>query len=632
MKKLSLLIVLIATLGLTSCKQEVLLPSTFPLGEVALLDGPFLDASNLNTEVLLQYDTDRLLAPFLKEAGLPAKAELFPNWAGLDGHVGGHYLSALAICYASNGNSECKERLDYMVSELKRCQDNLGTGYVGGVPDGDILWKEISEGNIGRLNNYWVPWYNVHKLYAGLRDAWIYAGSQEAKEVFIKLCDWGISVINGLDDATMEKMLDMEFGGMGEVYADAYDITGDLKYLDAAKRFSHHWLLDSMVAGVDNLDNKHANTQVPKAVGYEKIAEMSLKAGRMEDYELYKKAAHFFWETVYTERSVAFGGNSRSEHFPTADNCDSYLTDVQGPETCNTHNMLRLTEGLFRMSPSVAYGDYIEKAIFNHILSSQHPEHGGYVYFTPTRPAHYRVYSAPNSGMWCCVGTGMENHSKYPQFIYMHKADDLYVNLFMASELNWEEKGLVLTQETSFPDSENSTITIKESNGKSANILIRKPSWCKDFTVSCNGEEYNTVDAESGYISIERKWKKGDVININFPMEITLEALPNVPDYVAIMKGPIVLGAKTGTEDLLGLVADDGRWAHIAHGKRLDGDSMPELKGSDEEILATLKAMQPVEGKTLTYTVPGFLPEDMVLEPFFRIHDSRYTIYWHKSE
>ena len=221
------------SLALTSATaQDKLYPNTFPLGDVKLLDGPFKHACDLNVDVLLQYDVDRLLAPFLKEAGLPKKAEVFPNWSGLDGHVGGHYLSALAIHYAATGNPECKRRMDYMLDEMKRCQDANGNGYVGGVPDGMRVWDEIEKGNVGIVWKYWVPWYNMHKVYAGLRDAWSYAGSQQARDMFLRLCDWGLTVIAPLSDEQMEQMLDSEFGGMDEVYADAYRMTGDRKYLD----------------------------------------------------------------------------------------------------------------------------------------------------------------------------------------------------------------------------------------------------------------------------------------------------------------------------------------------------------------------------------------------------------------
>lgn len=614
--------------------QDKLYANTFPLGSVRLLeDSPFKHACDLNIQTLLKYDTDRLLAPYLKEAGLPKKAECFPNWDGLDGHVGGHYLTALAIHYAATGNSECLRRMNYMVDELERCQKAHGNGYVGGVPNGMDCWNEIKKGNVGIVWKYWVPWYNVHKTYAGLRDAWLYGGNEKARRMFLDFCDWGITVISPLNDTQMEQMLDNEFGGMDEVYADAYQMTGDAKYLDAAKRFSHHWLLDSMAKGVDNLDNKHANTQVPKVVGYQRIAELSAAAGRTADHDLYKRASEYFWHTVADTRSLALGGNSRREHFAAADDCMSYVDDREGPESCNTNNMMKLTEGLFRMTPDAAYADFYERAMLNHILSTQHPEHGGYVYFTPARPAHYRVYSAPNSAMWCCVGTGMENHGKYGEFIYTHVGDSLFVNLFTASELSWQERGLRLTQQTTFPYSDKVRLTVNVRKPVRMKLMIRHPQWCADgaMTAVCRGKDYAAGSAASSYFCIDRKWKDGDVIELTMPMQVRIEQLPNVPNYIAVMRGPVLMSARMGTDGLTGLVADDSRWGHIAHGPLVSLFDTPVIVGDRSDILKKLNNMQPVAGKPMCYTVPGLFEgkfKDLVLEPFFTLHDCRYMMYW----
>lgn len=606
--------------------QDKLYINTFALSDVELLDGPFKHAQDLNVEVLLQYDVDRLLAPFFIQAGLEPKGELFPNWAGLDGHMGGHYLSAMAIHYASTGNQECLKRMEYMLSELKRCQDASGDGYIGGVPDSKKIWSEVKNGNIDIIGRYWVPWYNVHKIFAGLRDAWLYTGNKMARQMFLDLCDWGISVTSGLSDEKMEQMLNTEYGGMNEVYADAYQMTGDKKYLETAKRFTHHQLFDSMLAGVDNMDNKHANTQVPKVVGFSRVAEVA-------DDSDYLLASDYFWDRVANHRSIAFGGNSRREHFPSVSDNKSYVEEREGPESCNTHNMLKMTENLFRMNPKVEYADFYENALYNHILSTQHPEHGGYVYFTPARPAHYRVYSQPNEGMWCCVGTGMENHGKYGEFIYSHEVDDLYVNLFIASKLQWKYKKVVLTQNTSFPDSENSKITVNVKRKTAFRMMVRCPGWVTpgNMKVMCGGIDYAENAKASEYIVIDRTWKDGDVVEISMKMKMHVEKIENVNDYIAIKKGPILLGVKTGTEDMAGIVADDSRWGHIASGRLISAFDAPFIVGSESQITQAIENARPVEGASMTYTVPNLFQgkwADAKLEPFFRIHDSRYSIYY----
>lgn len=625
----SILIFIGSLLITLSVAQINLYSSMFPLGDITLGNGPFKDAQTVNGQTLLEYNADRLLQPYFKEAGLTAKGAAFTNWAGLDGHVGGHYISALAMHYAATGNTQIKQRLDYVITELQKCQNANGSnanfvGYLSGVPNGKTMWLGIKGGNPGAQGSYWVPWYNIHKTYAGLRDAWLYAGSETAKTMFIKLCDWGLTIIGGLNDSQMESMMGTEYGGMNEVYADAYAITKDVKYLNAAKKWSHKWLLNAMAASNDNLDNKHANTQVPKAIGFQRIAELS-------GDQTYTKAAQFFWSTVTGKRSLAIGGNSRTEFFPDATKYKDFVEVREGPESCNTYNMLKLTEGLFRMSSEVKYLDFYERALFNHILSTIHPTHGGYVYFTPARPRHYRVYSDVNSAMWCCVGSGMENPGKYTQFAYMHKSDSLFVNLFLASELNWKDRGVKVKQETTFPYEEKTKLTITTTGSSTFRLMIRHPSWVASgkMKVIVGTDTVSAQTTPSSYASINRTWSNGDVVTVLLPMQTTVEALPNLPSYVALLRGPIVLGAKTGTESMTGLVADDGRWSHIAGGSLLALDQAPILASTMADIPSKLV---PIPGKPMTYKAPNLFrakkDSSLTLEPFYRIHDSRYMMYW----
>ncbi len=632
MKKFLILNILVSIFWMNTKihAQERLYSNEFPLKDVKLLDGPFKHARDLNIQTLLKYDVDRLLAPYRKEAGLPAKAQSYTNWAGLDGHIGGHYLSAMAMNYAATGNAECKKRLEYIISELKACQEantinnpEWGIGYVGGVPNSKVIWSTLQKGDFAAYRSAWVPWYNVHKMYAGLRDAWLYAGNEEAKRIFLKFCDWGIYITSALSETQMQSMLDTEHGGMNEIFADAYEMTGDEKYLTTAKRFSHRMLLDAMASDRDNLDNKHANTQFPKAVGFERIAELSHD-------KKYGEAGSFFWKTVTGNRTLAFGGNSRREFFPSKSSCTDFIDDVEGPETCNSYNMLKLTEDLFRVNPLEKYVDYYERTVYNHILSTQNPENGGYVYFTPVRPRHYKVYSAPNEAMWCCVGSGMENHSKYNEFIYTHRNDSLYLNLFVASELNWKDKGIKIRQDTKFPYEEQTGLTVTEGTSHFT-LMIRYPSWVKDnaLKIVVNGKAVSYTSHPSSYIAVDRIWKAGDKVQILLPMHNSIEHLPNVPEYIAILHGPIVLAAKTGTEDLKGLIADDSRWGHIPSGKMLPVDKAPVL--IDDNIADVADKLVPEKNKPLFYTIPDVKminPMKVELEPFYRIYDSRYMIYW----
>lgn len=631
MKKQLMLALLSIAPALGVVAQDKLYKDEFPLGDITLLDGPLKHARDLNVQVLLKYDCDRMLAPYRKEAGLQPRKPSYPNWDGLDGHVGGHYLSALAI-NAATGNEECRKRMEYMISELQLVLDANNQrpeawchNYIGGVPNSAKMWTAFSKGDFGPYFGTWAPFYNIHKMYAGLRDAWLYCGNEQAKNLFLKFCDWAVDITRDLNDGQMEKMLGNEHGGMNEVLADAYAITGEQKYLDCARRFSHRMLLVPLENGKDCLDNMHANTQIPKVIGYQRIAELA------HDVQ-YHNASEYFWEIVTRQRSLALGGNSRREHFPTKENCIDYINDIDGPESCNTYNMLKLTEDLNRVKPNGMYGDFYETAMFNHILSAQHPQHGGYVYFTPARPRHYRNYSAPNEAMWCCVGTGMEDHGKYGQFVWTHdkgvKAEDdaLYMNLFVASELNWKDRKMVIRQQTAFPYAETSVVEV--AKGKGTFILkVRKPSWCENFTVKGVGFDADSYE-ENGFVCIKRKWKKGDQVKISMPMHAYIKPMINVPQYVAIMYGPILLGMKTGTEDMRSLIADDSRFGQYAGGKKLALDEAPILLPKHLDDIA--KNLKPVPGKPLHFKLATHMENtiDGELQPFFEIHDSRYMMYW----
>ena len=631
MKKQLMIALLSIAPALGVVAQDKLYKDEFPLGDITLLDGPLKHARDLNVQVLLKYDCDRMLAPYRKEAGLQPRKPSYPNWDGLDGHVGGHYLSALAI-NAATGNEECRKRMEYMISELQLVLDANNQrpeawchNYIGGVPNSAKMWTAFSKGDFGPYFGTWAPFYNIHKMYAGLRDAWLYCGNEQAKNLFLKFCDWAVDITRDLNDEQMEKMLGNEHGGMNEGLADAYAITGEQKYLDCARRFSHRMLLVPLENGKDCLDNMHANTQIPKVIGYQRIAELA------HDVQ-YHNASEYFWEIVTRQRSLALGGNSRREHFPTKENCIDYINDIDGPESCNTYNMLKLTENLNRVKPDGMYGDFYETAMFNHILSAQHPQHGGYVYFTSARPRHYRNYSAPNEAMWCCVGTGMEDHGKYGQFVWTHdkgvKAEDdaLYVNLFVASELNWKNRKMVIRQQTAFPYAETSVVEV--AKGKGTFILkVRKPSWCENFTVKGVGFDADSYE-ENGFVCMKRKWKKGDQVKISMPMHAYIKPMINVPQYVAIMYGPILLGMKTGTEDMRGLIADDSRFGQYAGGKKLALDEAPILLPKHLDDIA--KNLKPVPGKPLHFKLATHMENtiDGELQPFFEIHDSRYMMYW----
>ena len=600
---------------------------SFDVKDVTLTPSAFKHAEEMDIRYLLGIDPDRLLAPYLKEAGLKPKADNYTNWenTGLDGHIGGHYLSALTYMYASTGNQEIKGRLDYVISELKRCYDADGNGYISGVPGGKQIWKEISEGNIRAasfgLNDRWVPLYNIHKIFAGLRDAYLIYGSKECREMFIGLTDWMYRLTSGLTDEQLQDMLRSEHGGLNEVFADAAAISGDARFMELAKRFSHKRVLEPLLKGEDHLTGMHANTQIPKVIGYKRIADL-------EGYEDWDKAAQYFWETVVDNRSITIGGNSVFEHFHPAENFESMLTSEQGPETCNTYNMLRLTKMLYATTGNTHYMDYYERALYNHILSTINPIQGGFVYFTPMRPGHYRVYSQPQTSFWCCVGSGMENHARYGEMIYSHKGDkELIVNLFIPSVLTWGKT--VVEQVNSFPAEEGTTLMINPKKPAEFTVSIRIPEWTESAKMNAkvNGEPVEAV-LEDGFLKIERRWAKGDKISVDLPMSLRAVQLPDKTENYSFMYGPVVLAASLGKEDQLGMYADDSRGGHIAAGKKLPLNEMPLIVGDKDDMLSHISK---VEGKPLTFKMTGLAPlkyKEMTLVPFSTLHECRYMVYW----
>ncbi len=655
-----LLAVSLLALSNSAKSQSQLYPQHFDLDEVTLLDGPFKTAMDKNIEVLLQYDANRLLTPFVRQSGLSSKSgskyygwvnkyPSFSNWGlsnwSLEGHVGGHYITALSLAYAACHDdamkSKIKERLDYCLEVMKDCQDAYDDntqglyGFIGGQPINQV-WTGLYKNNLTEFRNYggWVPFYCQHKILAGLRDAYLYGNSKEAKEMFRKLSDWSANLIAKVDDQAFEGFLNCEHGGMNESLLDAYQLFGDAKYLAAAKKYTHKAMLNGMQTfNTSFLDGKHANTQVPKFIGMERIGEMDGAAAN------YITAAENFWKDVATNRTVCIGGNSVNEHFLAAANGNRYIDQPDGPESCNTNNMMKFSEMLFDRTSDAKYVDFFEQAMWNHILTTQDPKTGGYVYFTTLRPQGYRIYSEPNKGMWCCVGTGMENHSKYGHFIYTHDGKKtLFVNLFTPSKL--VSKNFVVTQETQFPYSNTVTLTIGKSGRYT--IALRHPSWAgSDFSVTVNGTAIaNTAKkGEASYVNIDRKWKKGDKVIINLPMELRFEECPNYSDYIAFKYGPILLGANTtnGSEQLRNVYGGEGRMDHSpgAMGSQKNLMTAPLILGCRSDVMGRVKAL---DMSKLTFSIDVSRPgvdtykwTTLTLQPFYQIHHDRYMCYWYQQ-
>jgi DUF1680 family protein len=599
----------------------------FDLADVRLLDSPFRQASERNAHYLLKLEPDRLLHNTRKYAGLEPKGALYGGWEsrGIAGHTLGHYLTALSQEFAAGGDKRFRKRIDYIVTEMAEAQHAYGDGYVGALPPLELeTLRALKEGKVASENPFvfeggaWVPWYTQHKILAGLRDAWVLGGNAQAKEVALKLADWADEITAGLSEEQMQTMLQVEHGGMSEVLIDLYSRTGNERYRDASLRFHHHAVIEPLRAGRDELPGKHANTQIPKITGAARSYEVLGEPGD-------RALAEGFWQRVVDRHSWVIGGNSDGEHFFLPETAPSHLSPATA-ESCNTYNMLKLTEHLFTWQPRVAYADYYERALYNHILASQEPEQGMFAYFMSLKPGHFRTYSTPTDSFWCCVGSGMENHTKYGEAIYFHRGNELFVNLFIPSELTWKEKNLVLEQRTDYPEGNRTTFTVNSSPDVPVTLRVRSPQWAAGpLTFRLNGRRLATKGEPGSYASIERAWKQGDRLEATIPMAPRTEALRGAADQVAFLYGPVVLAGDLGAVE---------RTATFPYA-RDQGDNF-EAESADAPTLigdaATVaESLRPASGKRLAFLAAGLTAdgrEDVTLRPFSELYYRHYNVYW----
>jgi len=604
----------------------------FELTDVRLLDGPFKQAMELDQQYLLSLDPDRLLHNFRVNAGLPSPAAPLGGWEAPDvelrGHTVGHYLSALALMYAASGDARFKARADAMVAELAAIQEAQATrfhaGYLSAFPEEFFDRVEARE-------KVWAPYYTIHKIMAGLLDVSQLCENPRALEVATKMADWVRFRVGRLDEAQQQRALDTEFGGMNEVLANLYAATGNAEYLRAAHAFDHKAIFDPLSRREDPLNGLHANTQFPKIIGAAREYELT---GDVR----YRGIATFFWDRVVHHRSYVMGGNSDGERFFPEEEFSKHL-GTSGPETCNTYNMLKLTRHIFEWSADAAAMDFYERALFNHILPSQDPATGMVLYYCPLRPGAWKSFSTPEDSFWCCVGTGMENHAKYGDTIYFRDDRSLYVNLFIPSEVTWRKKGLAVKQYTRFPEEEATHLTISAAAPTRLALKVRNPSWVtSSIVVTVNGRRFGGADdgtrpgeeigrggqpGGASYVIVDREWKDGDRIDVRLPMALHTEGMPDDPQMIALMYGPMVLAGDLGEAGLDGL----SRYGPSAPQMgRTKTPIIPSLVGSAADVIGKT---QRVAGAPLHFRTKGLAqPHDVDLVPLYRIVAERYTVYW----
>jgi len=588
-----------------------------PLSAVRLTGGPLKHAQDLDAAYLLKLEPDRMMAYYRKRAGLEPKAQGYGGWDGdgrnLTGHIAGHYLSAVSLMYAATGDARFKERADYIVKELKEVQDKNGDGYLSALEGGREKFNEVAGGNIRSsffdLNGLWSPWYTLHKTFAGLRDAYRYAGNRTALDVETKFATWAEGILMKLDEAQTQRMLNTEFGGMNEVLADLYADTGDKRWLNLSHHFDHHAVIDPLARHEDRLSGLHGNTQVPKLLG---LLMRYIYAGDKSD----GAAAEFFWDAVALHHSYATGGHGRDEYFGPPDQL-SERVDGRTDESCNVYNMLKMTRRLFAIHPDIKYAEFEERALFNHVLGSMDPEDGRTCYMVPVGRGVRHEYQDMFRDFTCCVGSGMESHGLHGDGIYYESGDRLWVNLYVPSTATWKSAGVELVMDTSFPEGDSATLKMRLRKPRQFTLSIRRPSWVGEgFVVKIDGKSVKELSAPGSYVELKRTWKRGDTVALLLPKTLREEPMPDNPNRAALMWGPLVLAGDLGPEP------ERRSWQTA---------SIPALVTAERPVNEWL---QPVPGKPGNFRSTGAgrnldgREQEIDFVPFYRLQRRAYALYW----
>ena len=592
----------------------------FNLRQVRLLEGPFRDAMERDRQYLHELESDRLLHFFRKTAGLDAPGEPYGGWEVLElrGHTMGHYLSACALMVAATGDEKLKAKADRIVAELARCQKAFGTsGYLSAYPEEFFDRLEARQ-------SVWAPYYTLHKIYAGLIDMYVHCDNRQALEIARGMAAWLRQRNARFDREQMQRLLDStEQGGINDAMANLYALTGDPQHLELSRKFTQRGYNDPLAQRQDKLKGLHVNSFVPNIVGTARLYELT---GDRRDRDV----ARFFWHQVAEHRCYSTGGTSNYEYWRTDPDVLSTELSPESQESCCTYNMLKLTRHLFCWDPRAEYADYYERALLSGILATQDPESGMMMYYVAMNPGHFKVFNSPHDSFWCCTGSGMENHAKYGDSIYFHDDRTLYVNLFIASELNWPEKGLVVRQETKFPEEDAIRLTFRCEKPVELDLKVRYPYWAAD------GIEVLLDDGDDGrqrrlsvegkpasYCRISRTWSDGDRLEVRLPMRLHLHRMPDDPTLVSVMYGPMVLGGLLGTEGISRemFLSPSQRARH-----RTPQIAVPFFVVEDDDPATWI---EPVADHVLTFRTRGVgVPEDVTLVPFHRLFAQRYSIYW----
>ncbi len=583
-----------------------------PMNEVEILDSYEKNAFSLEVKYLKKLDADKLLRGFCDIAGVESEAQKYGGWetSAIQGHTLGHYLTAVSQGYKTSGDKELKAIADHIIDVLSLCQSSE-SGYLSAIPESHYIQLES-----GNTSGTWVPWYTMHKVMAGLINAYKFTENEKALEVASRLGDWVYSRTSQWDENTQKTVLNIEYGGMNDCLYELYKYTKNENYLSAAHSFDEMSLFEPLYNKEDILNGKHANTTIPKIIG-------ALNRYTVSGEEYYLKVAQNFWDIVIDNHSYITGGNSEWEHFGEPGILDAERTNCNC-ETCNTYNMLKLTRELFRITGKKKYADYYENTFINAILSSQNPETGMTTYFQPMATGFFKVYSSETEHFWCCTGSGMENFSKLGDSIYYKDDEGLYVVRYTSSSVEFKEKDLKITQKADLPN-----VTFKISGKGQADIVLRAPDWCADKpSIRINSAE-TEVKAEEGFIRLSREWQDGDVIEYTIPMTVRAFSLKDNENAVAFKYGQWVLSANLGNNDML--TSTTGVNVTVPLLDTSVSDIILIKEGSIKEWLSSIEEKLIRQGDTLDFKLQG-TDRDFTFSPHYMQHKNRYGIYFRLAD
>jgi uncharacterized protein len=602
--------------GLATRDRPTTKAMPFALGRIRLNAGPCLEAAERNRAYVISLEPDRLLHSFRVTAGLPSSAEPIGGWERPDnelrGHFTGHYLSACALMSQSPGDDSMKARGEKLIEELAKCQAAHGNGFLSAFPEElfDRLRRDV---------RVWAPFYTVHKIMAGLLDMHLLCGSAQALDVLKGMVEWTRRWADPLGEAHMARVLEREYGGMNDLLYRFAALSGSEDDFELAHRFDHERIFAPLAEGRDELKGLHVNTQIPKIIGAAQRYEMTGEAR-------YRDIARYFWTEVTERRSYCTGGTSNGERW--GSDPGQLAGELSGytQECCCTYNMLKLTRQLFGWSADERLADYYERAFFNGVLGTQHPKDGMTVYYVPLASGYWKLFGRPLDAFWCCTGTGIESFSKLGDSVYFHDDDGVYVNLYVASEADWREKGVRIVQKTRFPEEEQTALTMRSAQPVRMALRVRVPAWTgKGAGARLNGRPLEGFAAPGSYFVVDRTWKDGDRLELKLPMSLRAEALPGAPAVQAFLYGPVVLAGRLGTEGLTPelLRAEPTKPREIPEYKA-QPVAAPALRASGPHPADWIRS---IPGRPLAFRTSAE-DRDIDLIPLYRVIDERYAVYW----